>query len=463
MQAFECHGLWTLPGDDGPPVAGTLRVFSSGELRLSVIGTLGAPKSLGQMKEYPVILGSVDGPLGHDVTLTGCYVTRATFGSSDAMREEYRAQRGFFGAHLNGPDDFVFRRMELQIGGLGAWAHSLSGFRPSEQGGRSVGGESPLLLYAMPASVGGPIQGGEISIGLRLTSSSDWQKYTFAEQARLIVTFDPPLSDEEINQRFIYPLQNLITFACDRPQEVREIVLHREDVLFSVHDNPEIRLIVGRVFPGADDENTESIYPHELLFTLADIDGEVAPFIERWLRLTRVYADACNIYFGMQYAPPAYVDTNFLGMIESLALYYTRRQDGVAQRDEEARRYTELLTKLSPGDAEWIRRHIWVRPFPPLQDTLAKLLKEHADLMNPLLRTEQQRFINEVMNTAHYIIKRDPELGFAVSRGGDLYWMMVRLRMLMKLCILGEMGVPTEKARSFVAKNAVYQHLCTMA
>lgn len=460
MQAFECHGLWNLPETEAPPVAGTLRVSSSGELRLSLIGSLGQPKGFLQAKEHPVVLGSVDGPHGNDVTLVNCFVTHSQSGSFEGVREEYHAQRGFFGARLSKSSDFVFRRMRLRVGGLGAWAHSLSGFRQGGLGGTRVGEEVPLLFYAMPTPAGGPIAGGEISIGFGLRCSNTLNGYTYTEQPGLVVTCDPPLSEKEINQRFVYALQNLMTFACDRPQEVEEVSLWREDILTPGEENPEIRLIGARVFPEAEDEKAESIHPHELLFTLADIEGEFAPLVERWLRLTTVYADACNIFFGLQYGPPAYLDFTLLGVIESLFLYYTRREDGLAHRNQEDRRLTEVLGKLPAADADWVRSHIWVRPFPPLQDMLAKLLNEHAEVMNPLLRTDQQGFISEVMNTVNYTVRRDnPEIGLAASHGAELYWMMARLRILLKLCFLRELGFSAEKARAFFGKNGVYQHL----
>src|SRR5262249_48381025 len=151
-------------------------------------------------------------------------------------------------------------------------------------------------------------------------------------------------------------------------------------------ENPEIRLIGERVFPEPEDEKAESIRPHEVLFTLADIEGGFAPFVERWLRLMTVYADACNVFFGLQYGPPAYLDFTFLGVIEPLPLYYTRREDGVAHRTQKAGRLTVVLAHPRGADAAWARSHIWVRPSPPLQDILAKLLREHAEVMNPLLR-----------------------------------------------------------------------------
>ena len=459
MQAFESHGLWSLPDSEAPPVAGTLRVSSSGELRLSLIGSLGAVEPQ-QTKEHPVILGEVDGPLGNSVTLVGCRLTGSKFGSVPGVWEEYRAQRGFFGAYLSKPSDFAFRRMQIQVGGLGAWACSLSGLRPGELGGTRVGQEAPLLYYATPMPVGGLVAGGEISLGFGLTMRGPFLgDASFSEQPYLVVTCDLPLSEKEINQRFIYPLQNLMTFVCDRAQEVEQVSVWREDILAPMGDNPEIRLIGKRVFPEEEDEKSEPILPYKLLFSLADLEEGFAPFVERWLHLTTKYAEACNIFFGFQYGPPPYLDIEFLGLVESLCLYYTRREDGVAHRNQEDRRLTEILGKLSSADAEWIQGHIWSRPFPPIQDILAKLLREQSEVMSKLLRTGEAGLITEVMNTVDYTLRRDPELGPTASHGAELYWLTVKLRILLKLCFLQELGFSIEKIRSFFAKNGVFQHL----
>jgi hypothetical protein len=300
---------------------------------------------------------------------------------------------------------------------------------------------------------------GEVSLGFGLTCSGAGRKHTFTEKAVVIVSCEPALSEEEINQRFIYPLQNLMTFVCDQPQEVEEVSLWREDILAPIRENPEIRLIGARVFPEADSEKTESMHPHKLLFTLAEIEGGFAPFMQRWLGLMTKYSEACNIFFGIQYGPPAYLDFSFLGVIESLCLYYTRREDGIAHRNQEDRRLTEVLGKLAPVDADWVRSHIWARPFPPLQDILAKLLGEHAEMMNPLLRTDRQGFIADVITTVNYILRRDAEVGLVASHGAELYWLEAKLRILLKLCLLRELGFSIENIRSFLVKNDVYQHL----
>lgn len=160
----------------------------------------------------------------------------------------------------------------------------------------------------------------------------------------------------------------------------------------------------------------------------------------------------------MQYGRPAYLDVTFLGVVQALSLFYTRRDDGVAHRDREERRLREIVGKLSAEDAEWVRNHIWVRPFPPLDDILAKLVREHETAMKPLFRSEGG-FITEVINTANYFLRRDPEVGLLASRGAELYWLTAKLRILMKLCLLRELGFSDNQTHSFMVSQRIYKSI----
>ncbi len=459
MQAFECQGYWWLPGAEAAQVAGTLRVSSSGELRLSVLDALGDRDGLMGGKEHPIILGSTDSPHGSEVTLAGCYVRSMQEGTFKNTREEYRAQRGYFGACLADPAEFSFRRVVLRIGGLGSWALSLSGFRPGGGTENRLDEDPPLLRYARRVPVSGMIPDAEIAVGFEFNSSSTWHKYAFTEIPVLMATFDRPLLEEEINKNFVYPLQNLMTLIFDKPQEIEEMRLWREDVLAPTPDNPRIRFIAERVFTTTHDDKDKAAekLPHPL-FTLADLEDGFAPFMERWLRMSADYADACNHFFGLQYGPPAYLDLAFLGVAESLSLFYTRRADGVARRDEERKNLADILGKLAPQDADWVRGHIADRPFPPFRNILAKLLHENAEAMVPLLQAGQQAFIDDVATTIDYVVRRDPENRSAASHGTKMYLLVAKLRILLRLCFLQELGFTREKARSFFENNPHYQH-----
>ena len=128
MRAFECTGEWWLPGEQKECAAGTLKVSESGNLRLWLFGSLG-PAETFKNKQYPVILGWVDKcPFGEVITLSGCTLGGFSGGLATKTRENYRAGRAYFGAHLERSEDFTFRSMSLGLAGLADWADDYSGF-----------------------------------------------------------------------------------------------------------------------------------------------------------------------------------------------------------------------------------------------------------------------------------------------------------------------------------------------
>jgi hypothetical protein len=68
--------------------------------------------------------------------------------------------------------------------------------------------------------------------------------------------------------------------------------------------------------------------------------------------------------------------------------------------------------------------------------------------------------VSEVANTLKYVAFREAEMGQAASHGADLYWIMQKLRFLFKSCLLQELGIPKDKAKSLFDRNALYQHVC---
>ncbi len=458
MLPFECSGHWHSPGL--PPVAGTLRVSEDGRMLLSLIGSLGSP-GLNQEKRNTLILGVVDGSLGPEVTLTNCFAVGSNWGTSTGPREEYRANQGFFGAHLVEPTDFAFQRVEMRLGVLDVWADSLSGFR--QEFGFRVQSDDPtsLLQYVMPVPVGGRIPGGELSLGCQMSTSGMGRHHTFTEQILLSVSLDSPLSDLDINKTFVSPLQNLFTFVADRAQELEELYLLRDDSIATVSSNARIRYIAARVFP-RDLEKRETLYPFELLFRLGDINIEFNVFIERWMKLVTEHAAACDVFFGLQYAPPGYLDVEFLGLVESLCLFYVSTTEGDFCQKAEMERLNQVAAKLPSDDADWVRSRVESRPFPPLRNVLQNLLDQHSSLMTPLLHSDTQRFIENVTATLAYSLCRKQEQRSAASQGSDLYWMTVRLRTLLKLCFLQELGFVQEQVATLLHQNQQYSFLSRM-
>jgi hypothetical protein len=456
MKAFECTGRWWLPGDEQHGVAGTLKVSQSGELRLKLFGSLGSDPGL-QSKVHPVILGWVEKTPPRDkVTLACCVLGGASFGSHEATRENYLAASGFFGGHLAARGDFVFKSMSLRLAGLSEWAHELTGFGDERFG---VGAEerAALLTYAYVSPLEAEVPGGRLSLGVGMSRHDRHRERRFQEEVGLSAYTEAARSADDLNAAFVYPLQNLMTFVSDRPQEVEDFVVRSGEFPGNLMGG-DIHVIGARVQPEEDGDGPEPVHHVQMLFTLADV--VFADFIGKWLRVTGRFASACNVFFGIQYGPPPFIDMAFPYVVQSLYLYYAQREDGVAGRGEEEVRLKEILASLVPADADWIVDRLGARPFPPLHLVLRKLVEEHGHVMNPLLSHRQDRFVSEVVNTLKYVAFREAEMSQAASQAADLYWMMQRLRFLFKSCLMHELGFPKDKVKTLFDRNGLYRHLC---
>ncbi len=458
MKAFECSGQWWLPDDDARRVAGTLKISQDGALRLWLIGALGQV-SLSQSKAHAVILGWVDkSPFGHTVTLSGCMLGGSSFSSAIPTQENYHASRAYFGAHLKQNEDFAFKSMSLRLAGLSDWAHSYSGFvehpfpsgRPEEP--------VPVLSYVYKNSLFAKLPDGQLTFGVGLSSHQDYRERCFREHVSFSISCETAKSADQLNGEYVYPLQNLLTFVCDRPQEVEEFSVRVGEFPKNLDDS-EIRVIGPRVQPEEEGEAREPVRFFQMLFTLADVD--FADFVGKWLSVNGRYADACSVFFGLQYGPPAFIDLAFPSVVQALHLYYSRRDDGAAAKGEEDR-LRGFLSSLPATDADWIVDRLEGGFSPPLKVVLSKLVQEHPYIMNRLVSNRQDRFVGGVINTLKYIQTRDPEMYSAASHGAGLYWTMQKLRFLFKACLMRELGFPDDKTAALFDRNGLYRHVCEL-
>lgn len=388
-------------------------------------------------------------------------MTRSSLGTYHGRREEYRGGRAFFGAHLTTDEEFRFRSVLLKLSGLSEWAHSLSGLHREPNPWltpHETGETIPIATYRVPPRPSGRLADATVTLNFGVSSQADVQTFRFREQANILIEFDAAQNADEINARYVYPLQNLMTFVADRPQNVESFSVWRAEDLADWEHNPEIRVIGPRVQP--DNEKRKAVRSNEMLLTLSDV--EFVTFLERWWQLAERYAEALNIYFGIQYGPPSYVDTTYALMAQSVSLYYAKTSEGIEHRGEEERRFRDMLPTLTNHDAEWLIDHLGVRPYPPFQSVLQRLVERHGAVLDPILANRRDAFVNQAAATLRYIERRDAEESGASTHGSELYWLMQKLRFLIKTCILAELGFSAEQIGNFFHRNVYFQHISTL-
>ena len=210
----------------------------------------------------------------------------------------------------------------------------------------------------------------------------------------------------------------------------------------------------------SEGEERKLVRSDEMLFTHADVD--FATFLDKWLKRSDSYSESFNIFFGTQYGPPRYIDMTFALVAQSLMLYFTRTPEGASLLAKEERLLKELLPIVPDHYTTWLIEHLGATPYPQLGTVVRSLVERHAPILDPLISGRRDAFVNQAANTLRYIEQRKEVDDAAASHGSDLYWLMQKLRVLIKASYLSELGIPIDTISHLFQQNAPYQHIVNL-
>jgi hypothetical protein len=454
MRPFQATGIWWSPDNPSDLVAGSLHFSDEEGLYLDLIGTLGGAWKLTQERRS-LILGSVyDLPGRQQITLRDCQQRRMTVGSPGFPREVYHVNRAFIGGHLEQETDFGFRGAQLRLCGLADWAEGLTGIQLPPRSGRN---ELCHVVYSRPEPLVAQVSGGQVTLGTCFASSHSARKFVVEEDVAFDIKCEEPLSDDDFNDHYIYPLQNFVTLALGRPVAVREFSVRRGNDRADPDTLAPLQIVSPLVFSEARYEaEKNSSFP---LFLLPHVRDRFADVIRRWLHITSKFEDTCNLFFGIQYVRKPYLDTKFLAVVQALELYQAHRESWGGRQEQEVQRYDRVLGGLAEEDREWLRLRLGRHPHVPFSETLAALVNEHGAVLDPLCGGDRNGFEAAVRAAWEYILYRRLVSDRAPHSNVDLYWLLERLRVVMKACFLSELGFSESERVRLFNDDALYQHL----
>jgi hypothetical protein len=323
MQEFDCDGIWWLPENPSDKVAGRLHFSDDKGGGVSLTGHLGELGLNFSEKSVPIIIGLVwDCPLGNIVTLKSCRVRGIKVGLPGISREAYFADRLFFGSHLETEKDFQFSELSVVPSGLSSWASTFTGLKynylPTE-GGNPGGIE---MRWIRPEPIAGDILGGHVTLGLAAHFPMEHRNWSMREELRIQISLAQPQSVDDLNRNYVYPIQNLMTLATDKPNALIEFSVRRPNAKEDIH------VLGARVY--SNNAKATGLLRHHMLFSAEDVMGRTVELIGNWMEFSPRMSDVCNLYFGVLYKPESFVDTQFFHVFQALEVYQKlkRKSDG---------------------------------------------------------------------------------------------------------------------------------------
>ncbi len=440
MMHFESTGLWSLKEDMSNAVPGTLGYDSEG-LNLKLVGSFTSGWS-GGLERYPIIRGVVDAsPHGMFVTLIDGIRKESHFNMAAVSSETIWCSRAVIGtAHL--PDGTCyFQKLVLRFSYLKDWVGQTGiELEALRDVGYSIKFTKPDIL---PFSFGHQ----RLTVETSAACKSAMHRAELDEDTLIVVEPIGDLSLTELGGDRIQVIQNLLSLATDEPNEIEEITYvgpQDEQGL-----SPTYCLVFDPMFRRV--QNKTKLRPTDMLFTFKDSQSQGMNIFQRWLDFTERNSSFCTVFFANLYAEPRYLNDRFASLMRAFTLLETTGEVSERTKLFWGDVSAALDTRFGSDDGALLRNIVPTDAEIEMPFRLLRLLRENADTVGSLIE-DDRGFVRSVYDTLGFFQRR-PNGGRPHLDGAKLLYAMLKIRVLVKIVVLRELGFDEEAVRSLVRRN----------
>lgn len=449
-ESLPMRGRWWLVGRGERRISGVLRRDQfPGTLTLELDGTATVtshrlPTQLAG--ELPTILGRTIE--NRKVTLCDNRNTgrrQTGLGAQAKASDTVSARFGFVGDHFPEGPETTFSSYTFRTTHLGEWASKgyLTGtdeYITDELGGilrQSIRFPKPVELK---------LPWGGVSIHYGWEQSSGVEEATIRRPVSWQLDLDVPQTVDVITDRYLWPLSQFLSFACDGGVVVDEVAaqvarrgpigLAEIAVLRPPRPAPSLHAPRGRF---------------EMLFSLADVEDRLESMLCTWFERFDLLRSSLDLLFGLVLGPEMYLESRFLLVAQGMEVFHRRRHAGVAEPVEEWKeRIGRITAELSKTDAAWVIENLHWSNELTLHQRIEELL---AAVQSTASRFLRQDFIKVFKATRNYYTHFDKRQYKNAAHGEDLHWLTEECFALMQLVLLNELGVAESESWAWMRRT----------
>lgn len=471
IEKFEYKGVWWLPDNPEKQISGTLRFVPGEGAVLDLVGSFNGSfveiKSTNCIKkvwtgkpfEPEIILGTSSN--GNSITLHRCVETKRLDSSSGFSTSSFYANIVFIGWHFTKPEELKFKSFFVNYpyfeewSGIGVFSYR----RESEEKSKQY-----EVKYEVPEPVKAKIDNFKISFDHNLNVSGDWIREVNLKHTTFIkIEPEDELHFEEY-QSILYHLQNFLSLATARtiyPLSIKATTEQYKRVsTFSkgtVH-HPPIEIfynVIGKV------DLSKKLNHYDMLFTFEDISGQFETYLQNWFDKAELLKPVYDLFFGTLYKPSMYLEVQFLSLIQAVESYHRRRFGGEYLSGGDYKEVCDTLVNAIPDSVEGgfkdiLKSRIQYGNDFSLRTRLKGLFDsdEYREILSEFVENKNA-FISKVIDTRNYLTHYEGEEKAAI--GEELDPFIQKLKILLEICLLTELGFSSEEVKKLFSRNRRYQ------
>ena len=451
LEAFEQPGNWWLLDDPDNVVAGVVSFEPTKGTTLELIGSFNSsPHRAMTSREPVIILGTLtDGKI---VTLQEAFSQQSTLSMRGVTTTSYFANLMLIGAHASSKQDFLFTSISARFTHLDAWVNH-SGFSHEDLEGSAMSilykPIDPIPLYASD----------EFDIFADISYSYSFQYTPESVKIEQYSSLRVEPSGErslEVLLEILQKIREVISLAVVGPINMQSVVGKSNHpvpgIEFQAASNP-----INVYFPQNKISSPAVIHSHSMLFDLPTVEDAIQDIFSQWFSKREILGPACDLYFSTVQNPQLYLDNRFLNIAQALESYHRRTNNHTELPSEAHKERIDAILENAPEQYRaWLKDELYFSNELSLHVRLEEVTKTFSAFTNYFIPDVQQ-FIRTIKHNRNYRTHYSSSLERHSLKGELLFQLVERMKTLLELCLLSELGFSHDNLLGFLNKRS--QHL----
>ena len=457
MEQFEHTGYWWLPSQPDNQISGSLKYHPLDGITLELIGSFRKIQDFGRVREEEIILGVTSG--GKAVTLYKCFESKASFALGAGLStSSYVAQFVFLGHHFEKTEDVKFSSFSIGYYYLEEWA-GITGFSLKHENDDAGKQLKHTVTYSFPEEITADVDALKIALTYRFSSGGTRLKEVLMKHITYFkVTVATPVSFEVFNSKISFLIQNFLTFGLGRATRPVFITATNEDAKYELPEG-KTRYQEIEVYYAVNEltDVSKTLHPLEMTFSLSDIADVFAACLNYWFSKEHLLRPVYDLYFATLNSSSIYLTHAFLNLTQGIESYHRRAIGGHYVSDTEYENLQKAFIAAIPSSTSDDYKSALKQRFRYLNEfSLRKRLKGLIDKCSPMFLSfvnAPDIFVDQVIATRNYLTHFDKEPESNVLQGEPLYWATRKLRALLEICLLLEIGLSVDLITKLINRN----------
>jgi len=189
------------------------------------------------------------------------------------------------------------------------------------------------------------------------------------------------------------------------------------------------------------------------LFPYKSIENKFETYLRNWYLRSDILEPVFQLYFGSIYGRYVYLNLRFLCLVQALESYHSRTiTNEEIKPDEHEKRIANILKSVPQEYKEWLEEELRYSNEPRLRKRLKDIMNSFSQIFSTKYK-EPKYFLDKVVKTRNYLTHYDEGLKKESATGRELNYITEKLKTLIELCLLKEMGFSLEEINTIIPKK----------